>query len=90
MQETTFASSDEWEFSPVAHDLWENLIDDSGMVTILNWEQFGLKPGLKTAVPGAGVYGVVVTHEFHCMVRPEGVWVRIWDAWPLTGLRHSE
>ena len=83
-------SLDEWEFSPVAHDLWENLIDDSGMVTIPNWKQFGLKPGLKTAVPWAGVYGVVVTHEFHCMVSAEGVWVRIWDAWLLTGLGHSE
>lgn len=40
-------------------------------------EAIGLKPGLKTAVPGAGVYGVVVTHEFHCMVSAEGVWVWI-------------
>ena len=77
MQETTFASSDGWEFKLVAYDLRENLIDDSGMVTIRNWTQFGLKPDLKTAVPGAGVYVVVVAHEFHCMVSAEGVCVRL-------------
>lgn len=73
MHETTFESSDEWEFSPVAHDLWETLIDDSGLVTIQNPEQYGLHPGLETAVPGAAVYGVVFTHEYHCMVSPQRV-----------------
>ena len=68
MQEVVFKSSDEWEFSPVEHEIWENLIEDSGLVTIPNPEQYGLQPGLETAAAGAAVYGVVFTHEYHCMV----------------------
>ncbi|MCJ1329549.1 hypothetical protein MMC10_006229 [Thelotrema lepadinum] len=63
----TFGRRIEWEFSPQAEDLWNGAVSGSGLVAIKNPEQYGLVNGLNTSVASSRVYGITVTHEYHCL-----------------------
>ena len=65
---TKFQREFEWEFSPKSLELWSNAIPGSGLVAIKNPERYGLQKGLETSAPNSMVYGVQVTHEYHCLV----------------------
>lgn len=57
----------DWEYSPQSHGLWAGLIPNSGLVLIENPDQYGLGPGLQTYAKNAQVYGIAVTHQYHCL-----------------------
>lgn len=65
----SFEEQSDWEFSPQAHDLWAGVIPNSGLIAIKNPERYNLKHGLETSAEASEVYGLQVTHEFHCLVR---------------------
>ena len=67
--ETIFNESRDWESSERAHDLWESVIPTSGLVLVENPRKYGLGLGVATSDPNAEVYSVVLTHQFHCLVR---------------------
>jgi hypothetical protein len=57
----------DWEYSPQSHDLWAALVPNSGLVLIEKPDQYGLGPGLQTSAKNAQVYGITVTHQYHCL-----------------------
>ena len=58
----------DWEFGPDSADLWNSVLENKGFIIINDYERYGLKRGLSTQVPGAGIYGISATHQFHCVV----------------------
>lgn len=58
----------DWEYGPGSDELWASLIPNSGLVMIKYPEQYNLEPGIETMEPDASVYGVAVTHQYHCLV----------------------
>ncbi|CAF9929509.1 MAG: hypothetical protein GOMPHAMPRED_005427 [Gomphillus americanus] len=59
---------DEWEYGPRSADLWNSVLGNKGFVLINDWKRYGLKDGIGSKVPGAGIYGISATHQFHCIV----------------------
>lgn len=64
---TSFEEQPDWEFSPQASDLWAGVIPTSGLIAIKYPERYSLKHGLETSAEASEVYGLQVTHEFHCL-----------------------
>jgi len=62
-----FTPDDDWEWSPKTDELWNAVLPNAGLIAIENWQDYGLKPGLKTRVDNSLVYGVSVSHQFHCL-----------------------
>ena len=57
-----------WEFGPDADDLWDTVLPGGGLILVDRPGQYDLPTGLETVVENAAVYGVSVTHQFHCIV----------------------
>jgi hypothetical protein len=58
----------DWEYGPLSQDLWDSLIPNSGLFLVEKPDQYkGLGTGLETAAEDAQVYGVAVTHQYHCL-----------------------
>ncbi|MCJ1358910.1 MAG: hypothetical protein MMC33_008910 [Icmadophila ericetorum] len=57
----------DWEYGPGSDDLWAGLIPNSGLVMIKYPEKYGLQTGIHTMEPNAAVYGVAITHQYHCL-----------------------
>jgi hypothetical protein len=64
---TNFTRQMDWEYSPQSYDLWASLIPSSGLILIEDPDQYGLGPGLQTYAENAQVYGIAVTHQYHCL-----------------------
>jgi hypothetical protein len=57
----------DWEYSPQSNELWAGINPNSGLVLIEDPDQYGLGPGLQTSAKNAQVYGISVTHQYHCL-----------------------
>ncbi|MCJ1231662.1 hypothetical protein MMC12_008341 [Toensbergia leucococca] len=58
----------EFEFGPGSYERWNEVIPGgTGFILIDQPRQYDLPPGLPTVVEDAEVYGVSVTHQFHCI-----------------------
>jgi hypothetical protein len=62
-----FTRQVDWEYSSQSHDLWAGLIPNSGLVLIEDPNRYNLGPGLSTTAENAQVYGIAVTHQYHCL-----------------------
>ena len=65
----TFRQEADWEYHPKAERLWNSVLPSAGLVLIEDWQTHGLNPGLESKNPNGNVYGVSVTHQYHCLVR---------------------
>ena len=78
----------DFEFGETATELWDAILPNSGLVAVENPERYGLAPGLVTEKPNSMVYGVSVTHEYHCLVW-NFLYMKLHEALALTQ-RHSK
>lgn len=63
-----FDFSPTYESGPDSDALWDAVIPAGGLIAIKHPEQYNLKKGLPTIIPDAQIFGVSVTHQFHCLV----------------------
>ncbi|CAF9926594.1 MAG: hypothetical protein GOMPHAMPRED_004182 [Gomphillus americanus] len=82
---------EDWEYGPNSVDLWNSVLGDKGFILINDWERYGLKEGLNSQVPGAKIYGISATHQFHClnMIRDAFLGLAIQDPGYVKELRVS-